>query len=601
MDNINNVLRLAKKNRKEAQKQIKHTNVYSTEVKKRPSQPEKRVDPSAVLKFKQKQKDEQKRQEEEERLKKANLLMMREQNGKGPKKATSNPYKERQSNGSNGGVYLNDEQDRAHKKFMNKILKGDRRKADEYGGERRSSPQLVKKKKKKKRRKPDPAGMNFQELLDMAAKNGGKTVSGESSSSGESCSDDSSDEDDSHMSAKYKEERRKRKELEERIRMLEGGGGTNGSTIKRKSDGGGGEVPFKIGKLNNTILSREEKMAKIRAISSRIDKGVNLKPIPPRSSSSSQYRPSTSANHKHSYNNVLDRRKEMKRREAKPPAALVQLKKQMELKKIDDEKVKQNSAQDNDFEKRYQEMAQERKRQKEGRGDQKDSPKKQHYTSNPYMKKVPPKKKLSSDQIREVAKRNIASNPYKDLLDKAKSNASKQASSSGGKPKCTLSVRSETVRTNYPGVAQTDPKNTVYKNIDPKKVRGFGRDSSVKEYQRRAMAAAKGNPVDIYAGRRRMMPPVPPQYEYDDDDEYDSDMEGFIEDEGEEVNVSSAIKAIFGYDRSKYARESEYDLARMDASYKDIEREEKRSQRIAREEDAREARLEEMRLKKKKR
>lgn len=57
--------------------------------------------------------------------------------------------------------------------------------------------------------------------------------------------------------------------------------------------------------------------------------------------------------------------------QAKPPAALVQLKKQMELKKIDDEKVKQNSAQDNDFEKRYQEMAQERKRQKEGRGDQK--------------------------------------------------------------------------------------------------------------------------------------------------------------------------------------------------------------------------------------
>ena len=40
--------------------------------------------------------------------------------------------------------------------------------------------------------------------------------------------------------------------------------------------------------------------------------------------------------------------------------------------------------------------------------------------------------------------------------------------------------------------------------------------------------------------------------------------------------MSSAIKAIFGYDKTKYARESEYDLARMDASYKDIEKEEKR-------------------------
>ena len=64
-------------------------------------------------------------------------------------------------------------------------MQGDRRRDDDYGGSegsRRSSPHLVKKKKKKKKRKTDTAGMNFQDLLSMAAKNEGKAVSDESSS-----------------------------------------------------------------------------------------------------------------------------------------------------------------------------------------------------------------------------------------------------------------------------------------------------------------------------------------------------------------------------------------------------------------------------------
>lgn len=42
------------------------------------------------------------------------------------------------------------------------------------------------------------------------------------------------------------------------------------------------------------------------------------------------------------------------------------------------------------------------------------------------------------------------------------------------------------------------------------------------------------------------------------------------------MDVSSQIKAIFGYDRTKYGRESEWELSRMEASYKDIEKEEKK-------------------------
>ena len=52
----------------------------------------------------------------------------------------------------------------------------------------------------------------------------------------------------------------------------------------------------------------------------------------------------------------------------RPPAALLQLKKQMELKKIDDEKVKQGAAADDDFLQKYKEMNEERKRLKGGKG-----------------------------------------------------------------------------------------------------------------------------------------------------------------------------------------------------------------------------------------
>lgn len=38
----------------------------------------------------------------------------------------------------------------------------------------------------------------------------------------------------------------------------------------------------------------------------------------------------------------------------------------------------------------------------------------------------------------------------------------------------------------------------------------------------------------------------------DDDSEYDSEMDDFIDDGDEEEDVSSHIRAIFGYDKQKY-------------------------------------------------
>jgi len=46
--------------------------------------------------------------------------------------------------------------------------------------------------------------------------------------------------------------------------------------------------------------------------------------------------------------------------------------------------------------------------------------------------------------------------------------------------------------------------------------------------------------------------------------------------EYDEDDISAQIGQIFGYDRTKYGRESEYELSKMDASYKDIEKEEKK-------------------------
>ena len=94
-------------------------------------------------------------------------------------------------------------------------------------------------------------------------------------------------------------------------------------------------------------------MAKIRAISERLKRGENLNPAA-----------APKFEHRQLPNNVLDRRKE-KKREPKPNAQLLHLKKQMALKKIDDEKCKQNASTDDDFNKKYREMAEQRKREKE--------------------------------------------------------------------------------------------------------------------------------------------------------------------------------------------------------------------------------------------
>lgn len=92
-----------------------------------------------------------------------------------------------------------------------------------------------------------------------------------------------------------------------------------------------------------------------------------------------------------------------------------------------------------------------------------------------------------------------------------------------------------------------------------------------------------------------MLPPITSAYKrkYEDEEEYDSEMDDFIDDEGEEQDeISKHIREIFGYDRNKYRDESDYALKFMESSWKDMQKEEARSLRMAVQEDLEEEKRE---------
>uniref|UniRef100_A0A8D0XN07 Protein SPT2 homolog n=1 Tax=Sus scrofa TaxID=9823 RepID=A0A8D0XN07_PIG len=89
--------------------------------------------------------------------------------------------------------------------------------------------------------------------------------------------------------------------------------------------------------------------------------------------------------------------------------------------------------------------------------------------------------------------------------------------------------------------------------------------------------------------------------EEEDDDEYDSEMEDFIEDEGEpQEEISRHIREIFGYDRKKYKDESDYALRYMESSWKEQQKEEAKSLRLGMQEDLEEMRREEEEMRRRK-
>lgn len=75
-------------------------------------------------------------------------------------------------------------------------------------------------------------------------------------------------------------------------------------------------------------------------------------------------------------------------------------------------------------------------------------------------------------------------------------------------------------------------------------------------------------------------------------------MDDFIDDgDDAQDEVSKHIKEIFGYDRTKYKDESDYALKFMESSWKDLQKEEARSLRLAVQEDLEEEKREEEEIK----
>ncbi|XP_062973253.1 protein SPT2 homolog [Elgaria multicarinata webbii] len=144
------------------------------------------------------------------------------------------------------------------------------------------------------------------------------------------------------------------------------------------------------------------------------------------------------------------------------------------------------------------------------------------------------------------------------------------------KPKCT--VVSETISS---------------KNLVPRQ--GSGQMNGMRPFpQQRPGIPPQGFP-------RPTLPPITSKRQYEDDDEYDSEMEDFIDDEGEpQEEISRHIKEIFGYDRSRYRDESDYALRYMESSWKEQQKEEAKSLRLGMQEDLEELRREEEELKRKK-
>lgn len=126
------------------------------------------------------------------------------------------------------------------------------------------------------------------------------------------------------------------------------------------------------------------------------------------------------------------------------------------------------------------------------------------------------------------------------------------------------------------------------------------------------------NPFDrIYSEIKKNQPTRPVKRKHPDEyseseDELDEDLDGFVVDylsSGEEEEMddydpeyedySKHIRDIFGYDKRKYKYESDYDIANMEANFRDVMKEEARSARLGLQEDLEDMRKEEEEKKRK--
>lgn len=140
------------------------------------------------------------------------------------------------------------------------------------------------------------------------------------------------------------------------------------------------------------------------------------------------------------------------------------------------------------------------------------------------------------------------------------------------------------------------PRDVKTREFPPKdiKAREFPpRDLKSREFPPRDMQRSSMQPKKrpMAAPKRRIID--------DDESEYDSEMDDFIDDDPQENDYSKYIKEIFGYDKSKY-RYDDDDVDNMESNFAQQQREEFISKKIGLMEDLEDMRMEEEEKKRKK-
>ncbi|XP_071542189.1 protein SPT2 homolog [Panulirus ornatus] len=149
-----------------------------------------------------------------------------------------------------------------------------------------------------------------------------------------------------------------------------------------------------------------------------------------------------------------------------------------------------------------------------------------------------------------------------------------------------------------PPVAKTQnvtSQDYTSKNMKPQKSADFPLKDMKKSKPQKPPSKDKVRefpPPDV---RRRPQynPPPKRRIESDSEEEYDSEMDDFIDDGEEEMDFSSEIRRMFGYDKRKYQDVDDDDCNDMEASYSQMEKEEKISAKIGLKEDLEDMRREE--------
>ncbi|XP_064091728.1 protein SPT2 homolog [Macrobrachium nipponense] len=124
------------------------------------------------------------------------------------------------------------------------------------------------------------------------------------------------------------------------------------------------------------------------------------------------------------------------------------------------------------------------------------------------------------------------------------------------------------------------PRDFPPKDLKPVKSRDFPQKPKARDF-----------PPDRRRPQHAPPPPKRGRIESDSEEEYDSEMDDFIDDGEEELDYSSEIKKMFGYDKSRYVDEDDCDD--MEASYSQMQKEERISAKIGLQEDLEDMKREE--------